>query len=180
MQVCTSLQSDNHASTPPLSFLQAGCPSCRPANSVKGLKAMGTEGNPWETTAKFIQNWSKEVCIQLPCTPTMWHCTHSPAARRYQSISPARRAHSSKSAALSMAAVGTCWDKWTEGWRERWMDRQKDTMRTVPRATAIIIAWCHSTGSQRPHRYCSSGQEVSMGCCSSDGRMRGVPHCQCM
>jgi len=28
----------NHASTPPLSFLQAGCPSCRPTNSVKALK----------------------------------------------------------------------------------------------------------------------------------------------
>ena len=27
MQVCTSLQTDNHASTPPLSCLQAGCPS---------------------------------------------------------------------------------------------------------------------------------------------------------
>jgi len=39
MQVCTSLQTDNHASTPPLSFLQAGCPSCRPTNSVKSLKA---------------------------------------------------------------------------------------------------------------------------------------------
>ena len=38
-QVCTSLQTDNHASTPPLSFLQAGCPSCRPTNSVKALKA---------------------------------------------------------------------------------------------------------------------------------------------
>jgi len=34
MQVCTSLQTDNHSSTPPLSFLQAGCPSCRPTNSV--------------------------------------------------------------------------------------------------------------------------------------------------
>ena len=32
MQVCISLQTDNHTSTPPLSFLQAGCPSCRPAN----------------------------------------------------------------------------------------------------------------------------------------------------
>jgi len=39
MQVCTSLQTDNHASTPPLSFSQAGCPSYRPANSVKALKA---------------------------------------------------------------------------------------------------------------------------------------------
>ena len=40
MQVCTSLRADNHASTPPLSFLQAGCPSCRPTNSVKVLKAL--------------------------------------------------------------------------------------------------------------------------------------------
>jgi len=40
MQVCTSHQTDNHASTPPFSFLQAGCPSCRPTNSVKALKAV--------------------------------------------------------------------------------------------------------------------------------------------
>ena len=40
MQVCTLLQTDNHASTPPLSFLQAGCPSCRPTNSVKAMKAL--------------------------------------------------------------------------------------------------------------------------------------------
>jgi len=39
MQICTSLQTNNHASTPPLSFFQAGCPSCRPTNSVKALKA---------------------------------------------------------------------------------------------------------------------------------------------
>jgi len=38
MQVCTSLQADNHASTPPLSFLQAKCPFCRPTNSNKALK----------------------------------------------------------------------------------------------------------------------------------------------
>jgi len=40
MQVCISLQTDNHASTPPLNFLQAGCPSCRPTNSVKALVAL--------------------------------------------------------------------------------------------------------------------------------------------
>jgi len=40
MQVCTSHQRHDHASTPPLSFLQAGCPSCRPTNSVKALKAL--------------------------------------------------------------------------------------------------------------------------------------------
>jgi len=39
MQVCTSLQTDKHASTPPLSFLQAGYPSCHPTNSVNALKA---------------------------------------------------------------------------------------------------------------------------------------------
>jgi len=39
MQVCNSLQTDNHASTPPLSFLQTGCPSCRPTNSIKALNA---------------------------------------------------------------------------------------------------------------------------------------------
>jgi len=38
MQVCTSLQTDNHASTRPLFFLQAGCPSCCPTYSVKALK----------------------------------------------------------------------------------------------------------------------------------------------
>jgi len=39
LQVCTLLQTDNHARTPPLIFLQARCPSCRPTNSVKALKA---------------------------------------------------------------------------------------------------------------------------------------------
>jgi len=38
MQICTSLQTNNHASTPSFSFLQAGCPSCHPTNSVKAPK----------------------------------------------------------------------------------------------------------------------------------------------
>jgi len=29
---------DNHANIPPLRFLQAGCPSCCPTNSIKALK----------------------------------------------------------------------------------------------------------------------------------------------
>jgi len=37
MQVCTSLQTDNHAPHHSV-FLRAGCPSCRPTNSVKALK----------------------------------------------------------------------------------------------------------------------------------------------
>jgi len=54
MQVCTSLQIDNHASTPPLSFLQAGCPSCRPTNSVKALK----EIKAYRNTA-YIQTYKR-------------------------------------------------------------------------------------------------------------------------
>jgi len=38
----TPLCIQNHASTPPLSFLQDGCPSCHPTNSVKALKANHT------------------------------------------------------------------------------------------------------------------------------------------
>jgi len=45
MQVCNLLQTDNHASTPPLSFLQAGCPSCCPTDSVKALKAIPQNNN---------------------------------------------------------------------------------------------------------------------------------------
>jgi len=52
MQVCTSLQTDNHASSPPLSFLQAGCPSCRPTNSVKALKAKALK----TTFSNFARN----------------------------------------------------------------------------------------------------------------------------
>jgi len=43
MQVCPSLQTGNHTSTPPLSFSQARFPSCGPTNSVKALKAVGCE-----------------------------------------------------------------------------------------------------------------------------------------
>jgi len=39
MQICTSPQTDNHASIPPFNFLQARCPSCCSTNSVKALKA---------------------------------------------------------------------------------------------------------------------------------------------
>jgi len=50
MQVCTLLQTDNQASTSLLSFLQAGCPSCRPTNSVKALKAQALKAQSTEGT----------------------------------------------------------------------------------------------------------------------------------
>ena len=40
MQVCTLTHTRNHASIPPLSFLQARCPFCCPTNSVKALRAL--------------------------------------------------------------------------------------------------------------------------------------------
>jgi len=42
VQIFTSPQTDNHASIPPLSILQAGCPSCRPTNSIKAPKTKVT------------------------------------------------------------------------------------------------------------------------------------------
>jgi len=71
MQVCISLQTDNHASTPPLSFLQAGCPSCRPTNSVKALNTQGeiTSQNLRSRYARhfvgitWLNVWSKWVKI---------------------------------------------------------------------------------------------------------------------
>ena len=64
MQVCTSLQTDNHASTPSLSFLQAGCPFCRPTNSVKALKAQ-----VWQLVC-YVQDCLSPLSMQaLPAAP---------------------------------------------------------------------------------------------------------------
>ena len=65
MQVCTLLQTDNHASSPPLSFLQAGCPSCRPTNSVRALKWL----KAW-CAAVALKYQAADVCGALP-----WSCT---------------------------------------------------------------------------------------------------------
>ena len=62
IQVCTSLQTDNHAGTPPLSFLQSGCPSCRPANSVKALKALSVSFLSYKKTICCSSN-SERPCI---------------------------------------------------------------------------------------------------------------------
>ena len=64
MQVCTSLQTDNHASAPPLSFLQAGCPSCRPTNSVKALEELVTE--PINSKMLGTYGISCHSCLLLP------------------------------------------------------------------------------------------------------------------
>ena len=43
--ICKSAPRSRQITTSALSFLQAGCPSCRPTNSIKALKAISTEGN---------------------------------------------------------------------------------------------------------------------------------------
>jgi len=63
MQICISLETDNHTSTPPLRFLQTVCPSCRPTNSIKALKAqLTTTGNKINT--KTMQTSSSLSMIQ--------------------------------------------------------------------------------------------------------------------
>jgi len=75
MQVCISLQTNNHAGTPPLGFSQAGCPSCRPTNSVKALKAT-VLGYTW------LKSRSSKYLVQIvhvplfpvpPCTALYCH-----------------------------------------------------------------------------------------------------------
>ena len=75
MQVCTLLQTDNHASTPPLSFLQAGCPSCRPTNSVKALKQTRNNNNSdppggrtgWESECVCVYSGERRAEFQRNC-----------------------------------------------------------------------------------------------------------------
>jgi len=64
--VSTSLQTDNHASTPPLSFLQAGCPSCHPTNSVKALKAI--------KALKAKHGWEAGYCNCQPFPLPLLQC----------------------------------------------------------------------------------------------------------
>jgi len=78
MQVCTSLQAYNHASTSPLSFLQAGCPSCRPTNSVKALKAISKD-----KYAKIV-TWTKTVLQYYGGTLTFSCCAALNSDRHYE------------------------------------------------------------------------------------------------
>ena len=62
MQVCISLQTDNDASTSPVSFLQAGCPSCHPTNSVKALKAKALKAKIHLTPIPQHGNYCQQHC----------------------------------------------------------------------------------------------------------------------
>jgi len=86
MQVCTSLQADNHASSPPLSSLQAGCPSCRPTNSVKALKAINDQcnnnfvmGMHHYSGANFGWHLTDILCFALGTATDFVYSTTSPS-----------------------------------------------------------------------------------------------------
>jgi len=57
MKICTLTQTHYHTSIPPRSFLQAGCPSCCPNNSVKALKAMASW---WNLPIQYV--WHCHCC----------------------------------------------------------------------------------------------------------------------
>ena len=63
VQICSSFQIDNHASTSPLSFLKARCPSCCPTNSIKALKAKALKAS--STTSCWKWN-SDHVSVSEP------------------------------------------------------------------------------------------------------------------
>jgi len=63
MQVCTSLQTGN----PTTQFLQAGCPSCRPTNSIKALTLILDDGD-FSFTSVLAVYLSKLVISNCACT----------------------------------------------------------------------------------------------------------------
>ena len=70
MKVCTSLQTDNHASTPPLSFSQAGCPSCSPTNSVEAVKAKALKAGKdvnrkWLTCPLYVRKYLRMCSLEM-------------------------------------------------------------------------------------------------------------------
>ena len=59
-QVCISIQTDNHASTPPLNFLQAGCPFCHQSTAWKHWRHV------IYTTYNYIQIQLEQKNTDLP------------------------------------------------------------------------------------------------------------------
>jgi len=65
--IYTSLQTDNHTNTSSLEFLQAGCSSCRPTNSVRALKAINKKKQKTKVI-KVLTGARWCFCRRLP-----WH-----------------------------------------------------------------------------------------------------------
>ena len=69
MQVCTSLQTDDHASTPPLSFLTGRMPFLPP-----NQQCQSTEGTVWDLPINFIGwiQWQLTLCTR--CSELTQQC----------------------------------------------------------------------------------------------------------
>jgi len=79
MLVCVLLQADNHVSTPPLSFLQAGCPSCRPTNSVSNCKLCRyfCLGYPLYRPSEAICFQPVRLCVRVYVHGCVQLCMHA-------------------------------------------------------------------------------------------------------
>ena len=74
-------QPHQHPTT--LVFLQAGCPSCRPTNSVKALKAQSTEGTRWSWRENqwHILPWFTSDLAAACHTWDLWQVSYLPASQ---------------------------------------------------------------------------------------------------
>jgi len=73
------LAPDNHTSTPLLSFLQAGCPSCRPTNSVKALNAVAESVSEKNKIGEHLEKLQARTWLShaLATTPAGHHTAKS-------------------------------------------------------------------------------------------------------
>jgi len=87
MQVCTSPRSRQITMPAPHHsvFLQDGCPSCHPTNSVKALKAKGVLPTKWWQKPAGIDMNPNYVTVTLvykanknSCVSSLAYCTDSP------------------------------------------------------------------------------------------------------
>jgi len=160
MQVCISLQTYKHASTSTLSFLRAGCPSCRPTNGIKVLKTKATDihvrkkGSLYSITERRVP----ELVLVLGSQPA-GDVSHKPGGRLpLLSVTPATL----KRATTSFAA----W--WTEaGWV--WTV----CLRLLPDSVATAIwtrAWVqhanHSADGYHVYVVCTKLKIGRVGICS--------------
>jgi len=96
-------QIHNHASIPPLSFLQAGCPSCRPTNSVKALKAKNSSGHHFLKTR--LAERGEQVIIRPVCATYLKFFSHTAYAHPTMDHSRAIWAH--------VAPLPRKWNHWS-------------------------------------------------------------------
>jgi len=82
MQVCTLLQTDNHASTLPLSFLQTRCPSCCRTNSINALLSIKITATDFSLLPVSVIGKELKAMIQ---SPTGLFFAHQPTKEKYVS-----------------------------------------------------------------------------------------------